>query len=56
MRNDRFDTLARLLASTQSRRGALHLLTGGVLGSLLATLTTTRATADHFDCRHVGKR
>lgn len=52
-----FDVLARSLASDNlSRRQALKLVGGALLGSMLGLLGSETAYATHFGCRHVGNR
>jgi hypothetical protein len=51
----RFDTLTRSLTRASSRRVILRLLTGSVLGGLLAARGAPPTEATHFGCRHVDQ-
>ena len=55
MDDRRFDALARTVAAgTGSRRGALRLLTGGILGALAGALGAAGTGVAQTDCRRPG--
>ncbi len=54
MDQDRFDRIAKSLATPGSRRRVLGGLLGGALGGLLARLGPEEAGATHAGCRHTG--
>ena len=56
MDQDRFDDLARTLASTTSRRTVLKSLAGGAAGGLLALLGVGEAAADPAGCKRNGQK
>ncbi len=50
MSDDRFDELSRAVATTTSRRHALKLLAGGLIGALAGGVFASRSRAQHLNC------
>lgn len=56
MDDQRFDTLARILGASRSRRSAFKLLSGGAIGAVLLRFGIDDVAAFNEACRSLGRR